>query len=81
MTEPKTDARPRVSPFCQHLTSKKKVMSQEPPLTAADVLDASNHCWCARTQTVVGPDRFLCHPDECGSPERGCFESPLKNLL
>ena len=74
-------ARPRVSPFCQHLTSKKTVLADAPPRTVEDVMDASQACWCAKTQTILGPDRFVCHPEDCNDPERTCFESPLRDLL
>ncbi len=72
--------RPRVSPFCKHLASKKLMISDSPPMVVGDVLDASQHCWCARTMQTLGPDRFECHPEDC-TKERDCFESPLSGLL
>ena len=69
-----------LSPFCRHLTSKKMILAAEPPLEASDVLDASQHCWCAKTQTVLGPDRFACHPEDCEDRERDCFESRFGDL-
>lgn len=73
--------RPGVSPYCAHLESKKLSLADTPPMTPRDVLDASQHCWCGKTKDILGPDRFLCHPEECDDPTRDCFESPLKDLL
>lgn len=73
--------RPRVSPYCVHLESKKLSLAESPPMVAEDVLDASQHCWCGRTKEILGPDRYLCHPEECDDSTRDCFESPLKGLL
>lgn len=70
----------RVSPFCKHLASKKLMISDSPPMVVGDVLDASQHCWCARTMQTLGPDRFECHPEDC-TTGRDCFESPLAGLL
>lgn len=61
-------------PFCAHLSSKKVMLSSDLPRTERDVLDASNHCWCNRTSTAIGPDRDAVHPDECRRG-RDCFES------
>lgn len=61
-------------PYCAHLSSKKVMLTSDLPRTERDVLDASNHCWCNRTSTVMGPDRDLAHPDECRRG-RSCFES------
>ena len=72
--------RPRVSPFCKHLASKKLMISDAPPMVVGDILDASQHCWCARTMQTLGPDRFECHPEDC-TTGRDCFESPLSGLL
>lgn len=70
----------RVSPYCVHLSSKKLMIADAPPMTTRDVLDASQHCWCARTMQVLGPDRMQCHPEDC-TKGRDCFESPLADLL
>ena len=70
----------RLSPFCQDLCSKKILVSSGLPLDDADVLDRSNHCWCARTMTVLGPDRELAHPEDCRKG-RNCFQSPFESLL
>jgi hypothetical protein len=73
------NAVPRVSPFCMHLLSKNIVKRARPMLVDEDVLDASNHCWCAGTGQILGPDRFVAHPHECRRG-RACFESPLSDL-
>lgn len=81
--DPATDARGSASvparlddaaPFCTDLCSKKLVFRTHPPRTAEDVLDASNHCWCRRTQQVLGPDGEHVSPDDCRAG-RGCFRS------
>ncbi len=73
-------ARPTVSPFCQHLSSKKLMIAEDPPMVDRDVLDASQHCWCGVTYKVLGPDGSQCHPEDCRKG-RDCFESPLAELL
>ena len=78
--DPSGASRPGLSPFCVHLDSKKLMLSSDPPQTAEDVLDASRHCWCSVTMKVLGPDDYECHPDDCVK-SRGCFESPLADLL
>lgn len=30
--------------------------------------------WCAKTQTIFGPDRHLCDRDYCLDRSRGCHE-------
>lgn len=65
---------PLESPFCAHLRSKKTYFLQGPPLKREDVLDASNHCWCAKTCTFLGPDHDLVDPDDCRAG-RACFQS------
>jgi len=77
---PTPDAAPRVSPFCAFLRSKKILLSAEPPRSAADVLDASNHCWCGKNQKLRGPDREIASPELC-QKGRECFESPFEALL
>jgi len=32
--------------------------------------------WCAKTQTIYGPDRSICDRDECLDRSRGCYEAP-----
>ena len=49
-------------------------------MVVGDILDASQHCWCAQTMQTLGPDRFECHPEDC-TTGRDCFESPLAGLL
>jgi hypothetical protein len=70
---------PVVSPFCLRLLSKNIVKRAKPMLTDEDVLDASNHCWCAATGQILGPDRYVAHPGDCRRG-RVCYESPLENL-
>jgi hypothetical protein len=72
-------ALPRVSPFCSRLLSKNIVKRARPMLVDDDVLDASNHCWCACTGQILGPDRFVAHPRDCRRG-RACFESPISDL-
>ena len=71
---------PLVSPYCQHLTSKKIMLLESPPMVDRDVLDASQHVWCGVTYKVLGPDRKQCSPEDC-LKGRDCFESPFSDLL
>ena len=75
-----TEKRTHVSPFCSHLASKKVSLLDGLPMCDADVLDASNHCWCEATMQVLGPDRQLAHPEDCRKG-RECFESPFDSML
>lgn len=70
----------RISPFCVQIGSKKILGMTGRPLTASDVLDGSNWCWCRRTGQILGPDREPAHPDDC-IKGRTCFESPWSALL
>ncbi len=69
-----------ISPYCRHLESKKLMLAQAPPLVDRDVLDASQHCWCAQSFKILGPDGFAAHPADCRKG-RACFDSPLVDLL
>ena len=71
---------PRISPFCADLQSKKLAVQGGPALVDEDVLDASNHCWCAATSQILGPDREPAHPSTCRAG-RACFHSPLQSML
>ncbi|MGO8671016.1 MAG: hypothetical protein ACLQVD_06605 [Capsulimonadaceae bacterium] len=62
------------SPYCRELRSKNYFTLQSVPLTEADILDHSNHCWCRQTMQVVGPDGDLVIPSACG-PDRACYRS------
>ena len=62
--------------LCRDLRSKKLLLTSRPARDSADVFDAANCCWCARTQTLLGPDRDPSHPDDC-RPGRPCYRSPL----
>ncbi len=64
------------SRFCGGLRSKKFFMRDQLATEAEDYLDASNHCWCFRTQQVIGPDGNSVNPQNC-TAERGCFESSI----
>jgi hypothetical protein len=72
--------KPRVSPFCTALSSKKIMVAEGAPLVDEDVLDRSCHCWCAVTTQVLGPDRELASPADCRKG-RACFRSPFEPLL
>ena len=63
-----------ISPFCSELRSKKYYFQTRPAMVAADVLDASNDCWCARTQMRLGPDDKGVDPDSC-QKARTCFRA------
>jgi hypothetical protein len=71
--------RARLSPYCGDLASKKLLLATAPALVDSDVLDLSNHCWCRRTQQVLGPDRELAGPGACRSG-RSCYRSPYGEL-
>ena len=62
-----------LSPFCRHLGSKKLCFRTQPPQSAEDVLDASQHVWCRRTQQVLGPDGDVVDVQDCRRG-RSCFE-------
>jgi hypothetical protein len=63
-------------PYCSELRSKKLVFARTPPRVEADILDASNHCWCARTQQALGPDNELVQPEDCRAG-RECYRPVL----
>ena len=65
-----------ISPFCKHLTAKKSYFSELPPRTEEELVDGSNHCWCAKTQLALGPDRDVVGPQDC-CEGRTCFEPIL----
>lgn len=62
------------SPMCRDLRSKKYFTLKSLPMTPADILDLSNHCWCRQTMQVIGPDGGLVRPEKCSS-KRGCYKS------
>ncbi|MCA9076326.1 MAG: hypothetical protein KDA93_14950 [Planctomycetaceae bacterium] len=33
--------------------------------------------WCAKTQTIYGPDRQICDREECLNHDRTCYEAPF----
>ena len=62
--------------FCTHLRTKKMFTGA----TVEEAFAAKHgehttpcHCWCNRTQTVVGPDDEAVHQEAC-NPSRTCFE-------
>jgi hypothetical protein len=63
-------------PYCRELRSKKLAFARTAPRTEDDILDASNHCWCARTRQSLGPDNDLVRPEECRSG-RECYRPVL----
>ena len=67
-----SSTRPRISPYCVHLWSKKAYFRSAPPQTERDVLDGSNHCWCRLTKMTVGVDDEIVDPDDCVEG-RSCF--------
>ncbi len=64
------------SPFCERLRSKKYYFLNTIPTTEDELVDASNHCWCAETQQAVGPDGFVVVPEDCKSA-RPCYVSAI----
>jgi hypothetical protein len=64
------------SSLCAELRSKKWYFLTAPPRTAAELLDASNWCWCARTSGQIGPDGDVVDPDDC-SEGRSCWRAAL----
>ena len=60
------------SPFCGDLRSKKYFFLEQPARTPEQFLDASNDCWCARTQMRVGPDDEIVDVHDCQAG-RACF--------
>ncbi len=68
------------SPFCGELRSKKFFMLDTYATEAGQYLDGSNHCWCFRTQQVIGPDGDKVHPEQC-VPGRSCYKSALADIV
>jgi hypothetical protein len=64
-------------PICAELRSKKSFLLGRAPRTSAEVLDASNDCWCALTDDRLGVDKDPVHPDDCRRGRR-CFRSLLE---
>jgi hypothetical protein len=62
-----------LSPLCARLRSKKYFLLGRAPMTDEDILDASQHCWCARTSQLLGPDGEPAHPGDCRAG-RSCYE-------
>ncbi len=71
--EPETES---IAPFCAQIASKKLFFLGRPPQTEADILDASQACWCRRTMQALGPDRQVVDPRDCRAG-RVCYESVL----
>jgi hypothetical protein len=69
-----TDA--ELAPFCRHLGSKKSYFLSRPPRDEAELLDASQACWCRLTQQALGPDGEIVDPRDCRAG-RACHEPVL----
>lgn len=67
------------SAFCGSLRSKKFFMLDTLATEAEQYLDASNHCWCRKTQQVIGPDNGRVQPNRC-VPGRACYSSALESV-
>ena len=65
-----------LAPFCAQIQSKKAYFLGRPPNTVAELLDASQSCWCRRTMQALGPDGSIVDPDDCRAG-RACYESVL----
>ena len=63
-------------PYCSELRSKKLCFAQTPPRGEADILDASNHCWCGKTMQALGPDGERVRPEACRAG-RDCYRPVL----
>jgi hypothetical protein len=60
-------------PTCQHLRSKGMYVSGQREL-AEGIGDG--HCWCNKTQHVLGPDDGLVSRTRCDATRR-CFQAVL----
>ncbi len=58
--------------LCRSL--RTKTMFYQTAETEALTPDKAGPCWCARTQTIHGPDDKLVGPEEC-RPGRSCCET------
>jgi hypothetical protein len=58
---------------CRFLLSKGLYINAGLP-PGEEVTGEGNY-WCAKTQTVMGPDRQLCDPEFCLNRDRGCHEA------
>lgn len=63
-----------LGPFCGDLRTKKYYFLNRPARDASELLDASNDCWCARTQMRLGPDDQRVDAEDCRSG-RTCFRA------
>ena len=59
------------APPCAELRTKRWFFLDRPPRSGAELLDASNHCWCAVTASSLGPDGDVVDPLDC-TPARAC---------
>lgn len=57
---------------CAELRSKRWYFLEAAPRSTAELLDASNSVWCARTGGVIGPDGQVVDAEDCCG-ERTCF--------
>ncbi|MGD1278502.1 MAG: hypothetical protein ABR964_14920 [Tepidisphaeraceae bacterium] len=65
-----------LTPFCGDLRSKAFFLLDQIPTRAEQYLGNDEHCWCAQTQQVVGPDDQIVEPHRC-VPGRSCYRSAL----
>lgn len=63
-----------LGPFCGDLRTKKYYFLGRPARDASELLDASNDCWCARTQMRLGPDDQRVDAEDC-RVGRTCFRA------
>lgn len=57
---------------CRFLQSKGLFVNAG--LKPGEEATGEGNYWCAKTQTVMGPDRQLCDPEYCLDPSRTCHE-------
>jgi len=65
---------------CAELRSKKWHFLKAAPRSAAELLDASNAVWCARTSGMIGPDGEAVDPDDCQSA-RDCYVAGFQRAV
>jgi hypothetical protein len=61
-------------PTCLHLRSKGMYVTGQRDLDGSDIGDG--HCWCSKTQQVLGPDSQLVARLKCDS-SRQCYQAAL----
>ena len=61
-------------PACVYLRSKAMYVSGQIDPTHADEIDSHTHCWCNRTQHVIGPDEESVERGACVAG-RKCYKA------